>query len=107
MIEPVKIAILYLCDREACGRRCSDTCSHTSDIHHAIHRDTLDDRLFEFVNAGGEICLFEKEIPKVKSEWEMETIHYESMDLGEHIGWNKCIKEIFGTSDIGNEESEG
>lgn len=107
MIEPVKIAVLYLCDREACEQRCSDICSHTSDIHHAIHGDTLDGRLFEFINAGGEICLFEKEIPKAKSEWEMETVHCESMGLGEHIGWNKCVKEIFGTSDVSNEESEG
>ena len=40
-------------------------------------------------------CPLEK-MPEKKSEWEMDIVEHESMDLGEHIGWNKCIDYILG-----------
>lgn len=100
------INILYLCDRKQC-ENCSDVCKHTSDINHAIHKDTLNGRLFEYTVIGEGTGFFEKEILEKKTEWDMDIIHAESFDLGEHIGWNKCVKEIFGTSDVSYEESEG
>lgn len=87
------INILYLCDRKRC-KNCSDVCKHTSDISHAIHKDALNGRLFEYTVIGEGIGFFEKEIPEKKTEWDMDVIHSESFDLGENIGWNKCIDKF-------------
>lgn len=59
------IDILYLCDCMACsGDHCgSNLCRHTPKIEHAIHKDDLDGRLFEYVETGtdGRIGFFEVE----------------------------------------------
>lgn len=46
-----EIEVLYLCDTKAC-KNCSDFCEHTSNIEHAVHRNDLDGRMFEYVYAG-------------------------------------------------------
>lgn len=40
-------------------------------------------------------CPLEK-MPEKKSEWEMDIVEHESMDLGERLGWNKCVDYILG-----------
>lgn len=34
------------------------------------------------------------EVPDKKNTWDMDIVDHQSMDLGEHIGWNKCINYI-------------
>lgn len=61
----IPIDILYLCDNAACSglKTCeSGLCSHTHDINHAINKDDLDGRLFEYVDFGDRIGFFEKEV---------------------------------------------
>lgn len=61
----VPIDILYLCDHTACSelKACeADLCYHTNDINHAINKDDLDGRLFEYVDCGDRIGFFEKEV---------------------------------------------
>lgn len=60
----VPIDILYLCDFTACSK--AKTCEvclcyHTNNINHAINKDDLDGRLFEYVDRGDRIAFFEKE----------------------------------------------
>lgn len=43
----MSVNILYLCDRKAC-ENCSSYCEYTTDINHAIHKDSLDGREFEY-----------------------------------------------------------
>ena len=43
----MNVNILYLCDRKAC-ENCSSYCEYTTDINHAIHKDSLDGREFEY-----------------------------------------------------------
>lgn len=38
--------IFYLCDRQAC-EKCSEECTHTSDITHAKNFYLIDDAYFE------------------------------------------------------------
>lgn len=52
------IDLLYLCDGKAC-KKCSDFCLHTKDEKHAIHKEDLDGKLFEYVDSGNRIGLFE------------------------------------------------
>lgn len=63
MMEQVNIIILYLCDREAC-EYCSNECKHTSDITHAIHKDTLSCSLFECDYTNRDILFIEKEMDR-------------------------------------------
>lgn len=58
-----QIDIFYLCDREACAVSCDPdcVCIHTSNIEHAVNKDDLDGRLFEYVDRGDRIGFFEKE----------------------------------------------
>lgn len=93
MMNRDKIDILYICDRKKC-EICSDVCKHTSDIKHATHKDTLNRRLFEYIDTGKRIGFFEKDIPEKKTEWDMDVIHSESFNLGENIGLNKCIDKF-------------
>ena len=37
-----------------------------------------------------------KEVPKKKGTWEMDVVHHESADLGEHVGWNECMDYVLG-----------
>lgn len=107
MSESDNIDIFYLCDGNSCTRGfgqllCqSGECKHTSDINHAIHKDSLTGKLFEYAKCGDNIGFFEKEAPGKKSEWEMNIIEYESMDLGRCMGWNECLDEIFNNSNDG------
>jgi hypothetical protein len=59
------IDILYLCDGKQCydGPCKNEMCRHTPKIEHAIHKDDLDGRLFEYVETGtdGRIGFFEVE----------------------------------------------
>lgn len=93
MANQDKIDILYICDRKKC-ELCHDECKYTIDASHAVHKGALNGRLFEYIDTGDRIGFFEKEIPEKKTEWDMDVIHSESFDLGENIGWNKCIDEF-------------
>lgn len=57
------INILYLCDGKQCydGSCKNEDCEHTHDIDHALHKDDLDGRLFEYVEIGtdGQIAFVE------------------------------------------------
>lgn len=53
-----QIDILYLCDRKAC-KKCSEFCEHTINKEHAIHKDDLDGRMFEYVDVGLSSALYE------------------------------------------------
>ena len=44
-----------------------------------------------------------KALPEKKSEWEMDVIEFESHDLGEHVGWNKCVDYLLGEKEKENE----
>ncbi len=68
-----KIDILYICDKKKC-ESCSDICKYTSDIDHAVHKDTLNCRLFECINTGERIGFFEKDIHEKKKEWDTDVI---------------------------------
>lgn len=39
--------VLYLCDRKACGHKCSQECKHTSDVNHAINFELIGSAYFE------------------------------------------------------------
>ena len=56
------IDILYICGREACMVSCDPdcVCIHTSKIEHAVNKDDLDGRLFEYIDRGDRIAFFEK-----------------------------------------------
>lgn len=59
----VPIDILYLCDFKACSKLKSceaGLCYHTNDINHAVNKDDLDGRLFEYVDSGDRIGFFEE-----------------------------------------------
>ena len=60
----IPIDILYLCDFTSCSRSCDGNgpCIHTNNINHAINKDDLDGRLFEYVDRGDRIGFFEKEV---------------------------------------------
>lgn len=62
-MEPIDI--LYLCDGKQCydGPCENEMCRHTFEIEHAIHKDDLDGRLFEYADEGlgGRIGFFEVE----------------------------------------------
>lgn len=101
------IDIFYLCDGNSCTRGfrellCqSGECKHTSDINHAIHKDSLTGRLFEYARCGDNIGFFEKEVPEKKAEYDeygMDVIEHESLDLGRRIGWNECLDKLFNNS---------
>ena len=59
------INILYLCDGKQCynGPCQNEDCHHTHDINHALHKDDLDGKLFEYFeySADGKICFIEVE----------------------------------------------
>ena len=57
----MSVNILYLCDRKAC-ENCSDYCKHTSDIEHAMHKDSLDGREFEYKEGLLDVTFMEKKI---------------------------------------------
>ena len=54
-----KIDVLYLCDEKAC-KNCSDVCEHTHDINHAIHKNDLVGRMFEYVVGANVIGFLEQ-----------------------------------------------
>lgn len=65
VIKTKPIDIFYLCDNMACSKSCNGSCCrHTSDIEHAIHKDDMEGRLFEYTAVGtdGRIGFFEKEV---------------------------------------------
>lgn len=57
------IDILYLCDNMRCANSCHVAeCNHTHDLEHAKHKDSLDGRIFEYVDTGENVGLFELDI---------------------------------------------
>lgn len=58
----MEVEILYLCDGKYCRYCHPDDCSHTTEIEHALHKDSLEGRTFEYgVRYDGSVYFYEME----------------------------------------------
>lgn len=84
-----KLKVAYVCDRKAC-EKCSDECSHTHDLEHALHKNDLQGRIFRCINdSNGVIGFFEMEKPERELEW------YDDEQSDWERGYNACLDTMF------------
>ena len=64
-----EVDILYLCYNMRCANSCHVAeCTHTHDLEHAKHKDSLDGRIFEYIDTGENIGFFEMDVDINKLE---------------------------------------